>query len=160
MTISADLSAALQTAISAVPNVGVVHPRPRFVVTTSEYLNLFKSTIGGHSVIRGWMLSRESTTADLGEFGEVESVHNYVLTGVAGFSDSDATSQYAAMQSLADTICATLDNQTQMGLAAVVDGGVGPCAIESYQEMQFGSVLCHVFVLTIPVRTFLPLGTA
>ena len=160
MTVSASLSSALKTAISGISGIGVVHDRPRYCATWSEYLNLFASVIGGHKIIRGWMISRDSAAAGTGEFRVTERVHNYVITGIAGFSDSDATSQYAAMQSLADTIMATLDAEIDLGVAGVEEGGIGPCSLESYQELMFGSVLAHVFTIAIPIRVFLPTGTA
>lgn len=160
MTISASLSTALKSVIVAIPDTGVVHDRPRFTANWSTFLNLFKTTIGSHAVIRGWMIKRESAPAGEGEFGVTERVHNYILTGVAGFADSDDASQYAAMQSQADTIMATLDNQTTLGVTGVEVRGIGPCSLESYQELQFGSVLAHVFVINVPILVLLPTGTA
>jgi hypothetical protein len=161
VTTSADLSSALKTVLLTVPNIGTVHDRPRWVATWDGFLNLFRATIGGRNLIRGWYIQRDGAQpAFASEFGAQERAHNYLITGIAGLADSDELSQYAAMQSLADTIMATLEAQADLGVAGVVEDGIGPCALESYDEQQFGSVLCHVLVLSVPIRVSRALGVA
>jgi hypothetical protein len=160
VTTSASLTTALQTAVAAIADVGIVHPRPRFTSNWSTFLDLFKGTIGGRNLIRGWMIARDSVTPADGDFSVVEQIHNYTLTGVAGFADSDSQSQYAALQSLCDTIIATLNAKTTLGVTGVQVNGVGPCSLESFEDMQFASTLCHVAVINVPIRVFLPFGTA
>lgn len=160
MTVSADLHSAFVTQLQAVTSIGLVHPRPRWIADWSKFLNLFKTTIGGRSVIRSWWVRRDLATAGDGEFDVTERVHRMIITGIAGFSDSDAESQYAAMQSLCDTIMARFDSQTTLGVTGVMVDGVGPCSLLSFEHYAYGSVGCHVTEIEVPVRVFLPTGTA
>lgn len=160
MTVSASLSAALKALLETIPEIGQVHDRPRHAADWTNYMNLFKSIIGGRSVIRGWYLQRESALPEPGDFSEVERIHTFRITGVASHSDSDELSQYEDMQALADTIMALLDNQTTLAITGAVVRGVGPCALEGYEELMFGSALCHVLTITVPIDVYLPLGSA
>jgi hypothetical protein len=160
MTVSASLTAALKTQLETITDIGVVHDRPRYASDWSNYLNLFKVIIGGRSVVRGWMIRRDSAPVGAFALDEIERVHNYNIMGIASLSDSDALSQYDDMQALADTIMALLDNQTTLGVAGVVVRAVGPCSLESYDEQMFGSVLCHVLEIVCPIDVLLPLGSA
>jgi hypothetical protein len=159
MSVYDSLRTAIATALDGVPNTGVVHDRERFVVDLSRYLELFKTTIGGVSQIRGWLVLRESAhpiPEDV--FGEVRRRHLFVLYGVLGFQDS--TDTYGTMQALCDAVMATFDDATTLGVAGVVVRTVGPCALRSFKTEQFGSVLCHAAEIELPVDVMLPIGTA
>lgn len=159
MTAYTSLRTAIATALDGVPNTGIVHDRERFVVDLSRYLELFKTTIGGVSQIRGWLVLRESAhPLDEAVYGEVRRRHLFVLYGVLGFQDS--TDTYGTMQGLCDAVMAAFDNQTTLGVAGVVVRTVGPCALRSFKAEQFGSVLCHAAEIELPIDVMQPAGTA
>jgi hypothetical protein len=153
----------LRTAIAAVLDgivgIGVVHDRERFVVDLARYLELFKTTIGGTTQIRGWMVLRESARlVEDGPFGEVHRRHLFVLFGVQGFADGSDT--YGTFQALCDTVMAAFDDEADLGVSGVTVGAVGPASLRSFKAEQFGSVLCHTAEIELPIDVMLPSGTA
>lgn len=161
MTVTYDsLRSAIVTVLEGVTDVGVVHDRERFVVDPSRYLDAFKTTIGGVSQIRAWLVLRESarTTLEPPAFGETMRRHLFVLYGVLGFKDS--TDTYGELQGLCDTIMAVFDTQDDLNVTGVVVRRVGPCELRTFGTVQFGSVLCHAAEIELPIDVMLPHGVA
>lgn len=159
MTAYTSLRTAVATALAGITDIGTVHNRERFVVDPSAYLDMFKATIGGTVQIRAWLVLRESVQP-IAEtvFGEDRHRHLFVLRGYLGFADASDT--YGTLQALCDTVMATFDNQTTLGVAGVIVRKVGPCALRSFDTGQFGSVLAHTCEIEVPIETMIPLGTA
>lgn len=159
MTQYTDLRAAIVTVLDGVSGIGEVHNRERFVVNPSEYLDMFKASIGGVTQIRAWLVLRER--ADVVPdtvFGETRRRHLFVLTGLQGFQDSADT--YGTLQGLCDSVMAAFDDQTTLGVSGVVVRAVGPCTLRTFDAVQFGSVLCHRAEIELPIETLTEIGTA
>ncbi len=160
MTSYSSLRPALVTALNTVTNIGMVQNRERFIVDLSKYLNMFSVTIGGVRQVRGWMVLRETCVPVYDTaFGEQRRRHGFLLYGILGFSDN--TDTYGTMQTLCDEVMAVMDNQTTLNSTpGILVRAVGPCSLRSFRSEQFGSVLCHVAEIDVPIETMLPLGTA
>lgn len=155
MTMYDSLNAAIVGVLEGISGVGTVHNRLRYVSNPSAYLDLFKSD----GTINAWLVTRESVQViPEGIFGEARERHVFVLQGFRAFVDSD--SSYTTMQALCDTVRATFNNQTTLGVSGVIVRGIGPCAMRSFETGQFGSVLCHLAQIEVPIDTLTALGVA
>ncbi len=93
----------IATELEKIPEVGRIHPRPRWAKTWSELVNLFKWVApDGSDQIRGWMIRRVSADEDLASFsasapggtlpmGVSRTIHTFEIFGVMGFNDKDAS---------------------------------------------------------------------
>lgn len=159
MTFYESLRTAIKAELDAVPDIGQTHSRERFVVDPSAYLDMFKATISGTAQIRAWLILRESVTpVDDRTFGEDRRRHLFVLRGYLGFQDSSDT--YGTMQALCDTIMARFDNLTTLSVSGVIVRAIGPTTLRSFDTGQFGSVLCHLAEIELPIETMAALGVA
>lgn len=159
MTVYQSLRSAIVAVLGAIPDIGAVEDRERFIVDPSKYLDLFKVTIGGAVQIRAWMVLRETAVpVSNSVFGEEHRRHGFVLYGVLGFQDNADT--YGTMQALCDQVMAAFDVQTTLSTPGVIVRAVGPCSLRSFRTEQFGSVLCHAAELYLPIDVMLPFGTA
>ncbi len=148
-----DIIAAVKARLETVTNVGVVHNHNRWNADWSTYLNQFKQTIGGTVQIRGWMVTKEESNPIVGDtysMGNVRRTYNLLIYGVMGLDDSANTEQ--TFLNLVEAVMDTLDNRIDLGLAAVVDYGVGPSTLRNYSIRQFGSVLCNYAEIHLSVE--------
>ena len=159
MTLYSDLRTAIKTTLDTVTDVGVTHNRQRLHLggDWSRFLTLFKTTIGGHDQLRGWMILRESAVPTDSDFGETARLQNFLLVGIMGFQDSGDS--YGTFQALCDTVMATFEDETTMGVSGVIVGGIGPCTLREFGEEMLGSVLCHVGFIELPILTMRAQGT-
>lgn len=160
MTSYTSLAAGIVDAIDGISNIGVVHGYPRYSSESwAAYLDLFKATISGVSVIRGWQVGRESIERSVdGVFGREWRIHRMFVQGVMGVYDSG--NSYGDFQSLIDTVMATIDSQATMGVAGVMVDAIGPCVVQEIGEEWFGDVLCHTCHISVPIISILDPGVA
>lgn len=159
MTAYTDLRAAIKTVLDGISGIGMTHNRERFSADPSTYLDLFNTTISSVSQIRAWVIHRESVSPiESPVFGEDLREHMFVLRGYQGFNDANDT--YGTFQALCDTVMATLDNQTTLGVTGVTVRSVGPCSLRSFGAAQFGTVLVHAAEIAVPIEVTKTMGTA
>ena len=159
MTAYTDIRSAIKTVLDGITGIGMTHNRERFSADPSTYLDMFNTTILSVSQIRAWVILRESVTpVEDRVFGEDRREHMFVLRGYQGFHDANDT--YGTFQALCDTVMATLDSQTTLGVTGVIVRSVGPCSLRSFGTGQFGAVLAHMAEIAVPVETMKAMGTA
>lgn len=147
-TAEAAIRAQLKSTIQGVSNTGVVHDYLRWAAEYSAFLDLFKTTISGKSVIRGWTITCESmpqrqdgddgATYGTRATGNIQTF-NYRLRFYAGLDDSAATEK--TILTLALNVVDALDTAT-----TVIDSTsliATPAQLEVFEPRMFGSVLCH-----------------
>jgi hypothetical protein len=150
----ATVRARLDTIVSAVSNIGRVYDYERWAADWTTYLDLFKTTIGGNEVIRGWTITCQSwTPVELETIGDQKIVRSYVykIRGYFGQDDENA-SEKAAMLIIEDVIEALNADATLHG-ADYVGAGPHPLAELTIFEGRFlGDVLCHYAEITNIVK--------
>lgn len=155
MATNQDIVSGVATAVGTVTNIGNVHAYQRFNVDWANYLAQFAATISGTKQIRGWIVSLADANPIVGvedapaRFGSLARIYNVRITGIQDLKDSSNTEQ--TLLNLCETVMDTLDAKTDLSIAAVIDYGVGPCSLTSYEIRQFGSTLCHVGEILCPV---------
>lgn len=155
MSVYSDIVAALQVRVQAATDEGTVHAYERWNANWSDYLDQFKSTIGGVDQIRGWVVTMDEQNPIVGgmgsaRYGAITRVYNALVFGVMGLKDSSNTE--TTFLNLVESVLDVLDGRTDLGLAAVVDYSVGPATVRLYQHRMFGSVLCHYCEIAVPVE--------
>lgn len=139
----ATIRAALKTRLEAVTNIGRVHDYERWAPDWSDYLDLFKTTIGRTDQIRGWTIA----CASIGNRQEAYQFHRkdyeFVIRGYLGLDDSAATEKTAI--ALAEDVIEELEKYVRLNATLEVgtyaDDGWPHLVI--FQPRMYGSVLCH-----------------
>jgi len=141
------IRAAIKTALESVTNIGLVYDRLRFAAETDAFLSLFKTTISGSVVIRGWQIKTLSiaqegfvTTGGLAT-GNARA-YSYEVKGYLQFDDSNsseitATALMIAVLDALDTTNLFVDTVIKVDLPQA-----------NLTEVFFGPVLCHVITIT------------
>lgn len=144
------------TLMNTVPNIGLVHNRKRYKQDQKEFLDLFRTSIGGVTQIRGWLVSSPSQTRKRGPSqGTFEDIQLLIY---GYMSAEDARSTEREFNALTETIADTL--QTHIHLGEV--GGAGPSYIAQAALPQIprrdyariAGVLVHYAEITITVTVY------
>lgn len=149
----------IQPLISSVPDAGEVHLYRRNLTDWTRYLNLFQHQLpNGRKVIRGWTITRAgfaSLTSVTGQishlfsFGQQARPYIFLIEGICALED--ATASELAWEEIVELVQDNLDKEQNLGGLAE-NYGVGPSLMQSWEERQFGSVLCHSVSLLYPVE--------
>ena len=147
-----DLQTEILALLGAVTNIGQTHGRERWSDNWPDYLDLFKSTIGGNDEIRGWFVTREAILDEENEDreGAIAHKHQFVIRGIMGFDDSRDTE--TLFQVLVDAVMAGLDADQNLNGNAV-DWGQGPSSARVMELRRFGQATCHYVEILWPVTT-------
>jgi hypothetical protein len=157
MALRDDILSAVASAISTgVANVGQVHSRQRWAARWEDYLDQFASTISGTKQIRGWVVTLAESSPIAGSpdmegasFGAIVRTYNVKIVGMQALDDSANTE--SALVTLGESIMDVLDAKKDLGLASVIDYGVGPCTMAAHDHRMFGDVLCNYVEITCSV---------
>ena len=140
----------LYDVLNAVTNIGVVHDYERFSNDWAKFLDLFKTTIGGDTVIRGWTIAYDGFKTTRADFDPgILREHTFTIRGVLGWSDADESEKDA--QDLGETVCNALDDNATLHSNTYFDCGQAELTKES---RLFGSVLCHYLEIRLPVTEY------
>lgn len=139
----ATVRASLKTILQAVSNIGQVHDYVRFASDWTAYLGLFKTTISGSDVIRGWTITstaegREGWIAGGSRDTYTAKTHTFIIRGYLGLDDSASTEKTA--RALVETVMDALDN------GSIITGNVINASLSqltTFEPRVFGDVLCH-----------------
>ena len=142
-----DLLDAIEARLNTVANIGVVHDRVRFSAAWDDYLDHFKTTIGGVDQIRGWQIVVPEIASTAQRMGAIEREYRIEIFGILGLADGSNTA--ATFIALVALVLDALDFRTDLSLSGVVDYSVGP-ATARFEERMFGSVLCHAVTIVVP----------
>lgn len=140
-----DIRAAIAPIIAGVSGVEIVYNYNRRTADWRKFIELFKTSSGK---INGWMFSRVKTPAKRSPTPYVTRDHMFLLRGIYGVRDADASAlvfddQVEAVQSAFDSLH-NLNGCSGVKLA-------GPAEVEILEDRVFGSVLCHYARIALPV---------
>ena len=141
------------TQVESVSNIGVVYDYVRYADTWDKFLELFKTTISGEEVIRGWTItciSFNETQLGYGDPGTVQRDYVYQIRGYFGVDDSTASEKAAMI--VAEDVVETLRSSVESGSDA--EGNL-PAALTIFEGRIFGDVLCHYAEITLSVRSLI-----
>lgn len=155
MATNQDIIAAVKARLDTVANIGTTHAYERWQNNWSDYLNQFKTTIGGVVQIRGWVVTLDAAQPISGEpysMGNTRRTYRVHIFGVLGLDDSANTEQ--TFLNLVETVMNDLDGRKNLGVSGAIDYSVGPSSMTRYEIRSFGNVLCHYgeIVLTVEVE--------
>ena len=144
-----DIATALKARLDTVANIGTTAARERWSADPTAFLDQFKATIGTTVQIRGWTVSLAAIESAPSAYAAVDRTYRYVIRGYMGFQDS--ASSETTFLSLVEAVLDALDPRTDLGVASVVDYGVGPATM-THEPRQFGSFLCHYAEIAVAVE--------
>lgn len=146
----ATVRARLNTVVSAVSNIGRVYDYERWIDDWTTYLDLFKTTISGSDVIRGWTITCPSISPiELETIGDQQIVFSYVykVRGYFGLDDENASEKAAILVAIA--VIDALNADEVLHGADYVGAGPHPLAELTVFEPRFlGDALCHYAEIT------------
>lgn len=142
------LLAQIKSAVEGVTGIGVVRDYLRWWSDKKDFLDLFRTTIGGQAQIRGWTITRDGIPFNerYAQGGKHRVTHMFVIRGVLGLQDGTATEK--TFQALVDSVVDALDDAVTLG------GNVrsaGPATAAAITHRGFGEVLCHYCEIQFPV---------
>ena len=141
------------TQVESVSNIGVVYDYVRYADTWDNFLELFKTTINGNEVIRGWTvtcISFTETQLGYGNPGTIQRDCVYKIRGYFGVDDSAASEKTAMI--VAEDVVETLRSSVESGSDA--EGNL-PAELTVFDGRVFGDVLCHYAEITLSVRSLI-----
>jgi len=147
----ATIRTAIYNAINGVSSVGQVYDYERHATEWGDFLDLFKTNVGGTQQIRGWMIGYRGTPeVDGSRFKipkRISRRHRFQILGVMGIDDSAASEKTFAI--LAEDVCDALDSDATLhGFAAVSPASLG------FDPSPFAGVLVHAAAITLEVTEF------
>jgi len=148
----ADVRAQIYDVLVAVDNIGVVHDYERWSADWSAYLDLFKTSIDGQDVIRGWTITCQSFPQEYVQFGgSIQRSYTYKVRGYVALKDSEASEKTAI--ALTEDVVEALDGDSTLH----DDSGdtrfnTGPADLSIFEPRLFGSVLCHYAEITLVIE--------
>jgi len=127
-----------------------VYDYERWAVDWEAYLALFKATISGSSVVRGWTITCQSMAQERPAMGLTSPsrlrAYDYRIRGYFGLKDGDATEKTAF--GLAVAVVDALDADATLH-ESYYDASVA--SIARFEPRIFGSVLCHYAEIALAV---------
>lgn len=136
----------LVTVISAIPDIGLVHNRERYIGDKAKFLEAFVSEItSGHKQVRGWCVTLdggvEAGDAVMGD--PVQRTWKFVVYGIQGVQDSAATEH--TFYGLVEDVMNAIDDAspTWGGIPGMVVDSADPAQARELGVRQFGSPICH-----------------
>ena len=151
----AAIRTAIYNAINGVAQVGLVYDYERHATEWGDFLDLFKSTIGGTAQIRGWMIGyRGIQSVENSRFsgaGRIARTHRFQVLGVMGIDDSEATEKTFA--ALAEDVCDALDSDSTLHPSTQSGQNIMNTAPASFgfDPSPFAGILVHAAAITIEV---------
>ena len=145
----AAIRTARYNAVNGVLNVGQVYDYERHATDWSDFLDLFKTTIGGIGQIRGWMVGyRGISEVEAIRFAKndkrITRTHRFQIMGIMGIDDSEETEKTFA--ALAEDVCDALDSDTVINAYQ----GVSPARL-GFDPSPFAGIMVHAAAITFEV---------
>ena len=152
------IRAGLKTVIETVANVGTVHDYERTAGYAGDMhdAGMFLYTATSPDSIRGWQIHLASTTDQSSDLGQNEITHSWQIDAVWQVDDANASEK-----TFDDTIelvrTAFRADDTLGGVvASLVVGDIAGAQVPEHDIAEFAGVLCHVAILEIMTRHYLP----
>ncbi len=154
----ATIRTAIYNVVNATTNAGQVYDYARFSASWDDFLDQFKTTIGGTPQIRGWQVSYAGFAeppikqyvgpATAGKNSLTARAHMFKVFGYMSLDDSASSEKTFA--ALAETVVNDLDDD-----ATLHDDSTylecSPASIDFYGTIVLGSVLCNYAEISITV---------
>lgn len=145
---------ALNTLLSTIPNIGVIHEYERQTVDPTTFLSWFRSSdpiAPDDHYIQGWMISEEAIDDELldvgGTTGNNLITHRMVIKGYRSLEDSAASE--LTFLDLVESIQTKLRADVEgNALNGVVLGTSGPAQVRRIAYWVLGDILCHYAEIT------------
>lgn len=138
-----EIRAAIKALVEGVPDIGEVYDYERWAPRWPEYLELFKTSVGGVDQIRGWTIACERMMSVWEAYQFHRKTYYYVIRGYLGLDDSEATEKTAFALALA--VVGELEQYPRLN--GTLTNGVFADdewpRIEVFEARMFGDVLCH-----------------
>ena len=126
--------ALIYAVVNGVSNVGQVHDYERWANDWTTFLDRFKTTSSGSSVIRGWTIGCAGWTQD-----HSMRTYMYKVRGYFGMDDSAASEKTAI--AVVDAVCQALNTADDFDDNELAE-------LTTFELRMFGSVLCHCAEIT------------
>lgn len=134
--------------LGTVTDIGIVHNRFRFANDWKTFLDMFKTTIGGVDLIRGWMVSEIAPLSE--DYTNVKK-RTYAINGYLAFNDGQSSE--LTMAALIDAIAIAFRPNKTMNNAAL---GHDYIQVLANEPRTFGGTICHYARLTLAVQDYNP----
>lgn len=153
------IRAALAALIAAVPDVGQVHDRERYLREEGKFRELYVYTpSNGIEQLRGWWLRRTATQESTLAIGRNMEVHTWQIRGYMALNDAEASEHEfdALIEALRDAVRAdpTLGGVCEQSPLADGDATDGLQVADS-GPVLFCGVLCHSALLELRTWSYL-----
>lgn len=142
------IRAAIKTRMEAVSNVGLVYDYQRLTTEWDNFLDLFKTTINGSQVIRGWCITCEGVTlVERETYGGNTSnyaIHYpYKIRGYFGVDDTNASEKtaFALAEAVREALSAHISSVALDNIPS----------LDTFEPRIFGDVLCHFIEISMVV---------
>lgn len=145
----------IREVLHQVPNIGVVNDYERWTNDWADFLDLYKISIGGRDVIRGWDISyrgfpRLQPAESQMSFGGIDSIreHTFVVQGYLELDDSEESEKAAS--EMAATVANAIESD-----AALQSAGFAllPCTA-GVTTRPFGGVLVHGVTVNVRIQEY------
>jgi hypothetical protein len=97
--------------------------------------------------LNGWHLSRKATAETWVSLPVTDRKHTWQIVGIHALKDSDASEK--TFQELVEQVMVLFRFDSRLGGNCQV---AGPAQLDTLETRMFGSVLCHVAVIKLPVQ--------
>lgn len=147
--------AAIVAQLNAIPDIGRVHDRERYVADMVGLKALYVADIGGQQQLRGWYVRRVATPQTSRALGRYERTYAWHIRGFMALSDAEASE--LAFDALIEAICARFRADETLGgaVASTVIEGEAGIQVKESGPVLFAGVLCHAATLTLATRVYL-----
>lgn len=133
----------LKDRLLTIPGIGVVHNYDRWAADWSALVKLYVA----NDKLNGWHLTRKATQEDWVAEPVVDRDHTYEIVGIYALNDAAASEK--AFQELVEQVMELFRFDFDLGGHCQL---AGPLKLKTLEPRMFGSVLCHVAVLELPVQ--------
>lgn len=144
MSVNGTIRDAIAGRIAALSTtIGQVYTRERYAAKWDDYLTDFLTTVGSVDQIRAWWVTWAGipdTSIDGQRFGSAADTFRFVVRGVLGLQDQNATER--TFHDLVETVTSQIRNVLTFGVASVMPFSV-QAIVPTLELRQFGDVLCH-----------------
>lgn len=141
---------AIKATMDAVPGVGIVHNRERYIESLADFKTLFVTG----AELKGWIIRRTGFRVTSSALGRDTVVNRWRIDGWAGFDD--AASSELAFDNLIEEIRAAFRADESLGgvvAGTVIDGEAG-IQLDDSGPVMFAKVLCHSARLRLATRHY------
>ena len=139
----AQIRTAIDTTLTGVTNIGVVHDFERYAKNMAEFRALYEATIGGAKQIRGWMVRRLSRRAISPDLGRTIVTNTWQIRGYLQLDDANASEK--TFDNLVEAVVDAFKADETLGgvVDCIIVDDVAGLQLEDSGPVMFGGVLCH-----------------